>query len=82
MKYIWKTKKGEELDVDTIENIYHLRNIVKMLMRDSNTMHKRIVELSQKLEIANAKEWFLENTLEAMPDGPEDDDLMNYNFES
>ena len=37
MKYIWITQKGDYLNVDEIDNVYHLRNIIKMLMRNSAT---------------------------------------------
>jgi hypothetical protein len=39
--YIWKTKTGQELDVDKITDINHLRNIIKLLMRNNHNRKKR-----------------------------------------
>ena len=40
MTYIWTTKDGKELNVDEITDVNHLRNIVKMLMRNAQPKKK------------------------------------------
>ena len=34
MKYYWKTKTGEKIDVDEMD-VNHLRNVLKMIMRNN-----------------------------------------------
>ena len=33
-KVYWKTKDGREIDVDTMTDIQHMRNIIKFLLRE------------------------------------------------
>ena len=41
MTYIWTTKDGKQLNVDEITDVNHLRNIVKMLIRNAQPKKER-----------------------------------------
>jgi len=38
MNYTWTTRDGRKLDVDTITDVNHLRNIIKMMMRNERQL--------------------------------------------
>jgi len=44
MNYTWTTRDGRKLDVDTITDVNHLRNIIKMMMRNE----KRLLDAVNK----------------------------------
>jgi hypothetical protein len=37
-QYTWTTRDGRKLDVDTITDVQHLRNIIKMMMRNEQRL--------------------------------------------
>lgn len=52
--YIWKTKDGKELNVDEITDVNHLRNIIKLLMRNNHNRkqrNERKKEIKQKFTL-------------------------------
>jgi hypothetical protein len=38
MNYTWTTRDGRKLDVDSINDVNHLRNIIKMMMRNERQL--------------------------------------------
>jgi len=37
-QYVWTTRDGRKLDVDSITDVQHLRNIIKMMMRNERQL--------------------------------------------
>jgi hypothetical protein len=50
-KAYWVTKDGKVLDVDEITDINHLRNIVKMQIRNGKILQGKLKKLIEREEI-------------------------------
>jgi hypothetical protein len=55
-KYFWTTKEGEQIDVDKM-SIEHLRNVLKMIIRNKE---KAKVEYDNIMTDASSPEWWKE----------------------
>lgn len=55
MKEYWTTADNRKLDVDTITDVNHLRNIVKMLMRRDRKVVERHNALVDKYNALNGR---------------------------
>jgi len=55
MQYYWTTRDGRKMDVDTITDVNHLRNIVKMLMRRDRKVVERHNALVDKYNALNGR---------------------------
>ena len=62
MKYYWTTKTGEKIDVDEMTT-QHLRNVLKMIMRN-NAKKDRLV--LHALNDSNIRKSFRESEIEDM----------------
>jgi len=59
MKYYWTTKDGKEIDVDKMSTD-HLRNVLKMILRNLNTAKskpKPMGNIEYQFQEAEWKDW-------------------------
>ena len=55
-KYIWTNSKGEQVDIDSIQDIEYLRNITKMVLRNCDSATDYLETIKNKISVKDSIE--------------------------